>query len=103
MRAWRQRWRSMESRREPYNLTILSIETVMGPGFACVPFIDPAAHPHRPGAAGRPLHERRDTGRQGRPAAILAVMDDERTRQRCRRTEDRHDVLAAARFGAEKP
>ena len=75
---------SMEPRRNPYNLTIEAVESVMAPGLTRVAFIEPAAHPDRPGAAGRPLDERFNTGRQCRPAAILAVMDHERARQRRR-------------------
>jgi hypothetical protein len=74
----------MESRRDPDNLTVQAIEPVMSPGLTRVAFIEPAAHPDRPGAAGRPLDERFNTGRQCRPAAILAVMDHKRARQRRR-------------------
>src|ERR1700674_766056 len=71
--------------RQPHDLTVDTIETVIGTGLAGIALAGSGAHAGGPRAAGRPLDERLDTGRQGRPAAILAVMDHERARQRRRR------------------
>jgi hypothetical protein len=68
-----------------------------------VAFVRAAQEPAHQRASARPFDEGVDAGRMRHPAAILPVMDDERARQRGRRSQDRHHIAGASGFGAEQP
>jgi hypothetical protein len=70
---------------EAHNLSILAVEAVVRKCLTRITFTLAAAYPGYPGAASRPLDEGFDPRRQCRSAAIRAVMNDKRTRQRRRR------------------
>src|SRR6185312_15235048 len=72
---------------DPDDLAVEAIEAVIGIGLAGRTRAGPAADPPHPRPPRRPLDEGIDSGRQRQAAGILAVMDDQRARQRRRRTQ----------------
>src|SRR3989304_3160205 len=88
---------SMKPGRQRDDLAVDAVEAVIAARLAWIALAHAAVEPGHAGFAGRPANERFDAGRQGVPAAILPVMDDERTRQRLRRAKDVGDILVIAR------